>query len=253
MSRAVHAAAASYGARSRRRRADRLLELLQPRPTDRILDLGGADGTHFAQNFPELRNVVVADVIPERLELAHRRYGYGTVLLADAAVELPFDDDEFDIVFCSSVIEHATGPKSWARRCQSRREFNAFAASRQATFAAEIARIGRGYWVQTPYKYFPIETHSWLPLPVIWLPRRSHALLNRFWLKRPLWDFRLLTASEMQEFFPGGQIWRERSLGFVKSLVAWRAPDDGPGRNGGGRPLSRSARTDSHPEKDATA
>jgi len=54
---------------------------------------------------------------------------------------------------------------------RSRRAFERLALDRQRRLAAEIARVGRRYFVQTPYRYFPIESHTWLPAPVLLLPR----------------------------------------------------------------------------------
>jgi len=39
-------------------------------------------------------------------------------------------------------------------------------------FASEVRRVARSYWVQTPNRFFPIETHLWMPfvhlLPKAW-------------------------------------------------------------------------------------
>ncbi len=66
---------------------------------------------------------------------------------------LPFADGEFDLVYCSSVIEHVP-PAS------------------RAAFAAELRRVGRCWLVQTPAYSFPLEPHSLLP-GAHWLPARS--------------------------------------------------------------------------------
>ena len=68
----------------------------------------------------------------------------GPFVRADAAAGLPFADGEFDLVYCSSVIEHVP-------------------PARRAAFAAEIRRVGRGWFVQTPAWSFPLEPHSLLP------------------------------------------------------------------------------------------
>ena len=63
---------------------------------------------------------------------------------------LPFTDGEFDLVYCSSVIEHVP-------------------PARRETFARELRRVGRGWFVQTPAFSFPIEPHALLPF-AHWLP-----------------------------------------------------------------------------------
>ena len=52
------------------------------------------------------------------------------------AAGLPFADGEFDLVYCSSVIEHVP-------------------PARRAAFAAELRRVGRGWYVQTPALLVP--------------------------------------------------------------------------------------------------
>jgi hypothetical protein len=136
---------------------------------------------------------------------------------------LPFRDRTFDIVFSNSVIEHVGD------------------ATRQRIFADEVRRVGRGYWVQTPNFWFPIEAHLLTPgihyLPKSW----QRAVLERGsvweWLERPtadrrafyiehfLTEIRLLTAAELRSLFPDAVVQRERSLGFTKSLIAWRPPN----------------------------
>jgi len=214
----------AYSDHCRAARARAFAQLLTPDPDMRVLDLGGGDGGHLARHLPQLRNVVVADIIPERLAVARERYGYETYLLTEDEEALPFEDGAFDLVFCSSVVEHVTGPKAWVRNCGSRREFEASAAVAQRRFAAEIARVGLGYWVQTPNRNFPIEPHCQLPMPIIWTPRSFQQRINRYWLKQALLDFRPLTASDMRGLFPDGELYLERWGGFVKSVTSYRRP-----------------------------
>ena len=89
-----------------------------------------------------------------------------------------------------------------------------------------VRRIAKRYFVQTPYKYFPLEQHSFLPFFVVLMPRRWQVRLMRFlahrWIKPVYPDFRLLTIREMRELFPDAEIVLERYCGFVKSIVAIR-------------------------------
>ncbi len=214
---------------SRARRAAVFIDRLRPRPEDRIVDLGGGTGDHFAAVFPFRDNVTIADLSATDLARAAAHHGFRTQRI-DGAERLPFEDGAFDIVFCSSVLEHVTGPKAAVLAIETDAEFRAVARRHQAQFAAEIRRIGGSYFVQTPYRYFPVESHTWLPLPIVLLPRpvqkRVMAFFGRFWPKRSLPDWHLLTASELATLFPDAEILREYRFGFVKSLIAVRVASD---------------------------
>jgi SAM-dependent methyltransferase len=127
--------------------------------------------------------------------------GYpGAFVRADAAEGLPFADGEFDLVYCSSVIEHVPPPR------------------RQA-FAEELKRVGRGWYVQTPAYSFPIEPHALLP-GAHWLPVS---------LRRPYWrlgatggweEIALLRRGEVEALF--GHARAERFGPLAKSWVCVR-------------------------------
>lgn len=221
-------AARTVEAISRRRRGARgelFRELLQPTASDRILDLGSEEGDHIAATIPFRENVTIADIDPEALARGCERHGFATALL-DESGRLPFPDGHFDIVFCSSVIEHVTIPKDDLERVRSSRAFADASFARQRQFADEIRRVGRRYFVQTPNKWYPVESHTWLPLPVVLLPRelqlRTIAWTNRWWIKRTAADFHLLTAQSLAQLFPEAEIVRERTAGVTKSLIAVR-------------------------------
>jgi len=232
---------------SRQRRARLFQETLQPQASDRILDLGGGTGDHFAALFPFRENVTIADLSAEDLARAAQVHGFATRQI-DGSGPLPFADAAFDIVFCSSVLEHVTGPKAQILDMDDGAAFAAAARHHQAQFAREIRRIGRGYFVQTPYRYFPVESHTWLPMPIVILPRRLQkkvmALFGRFWPKRSEADWHLLVGREMAGLFPDAAIHREWRFGFVKSLIAVRRPADrliSADRHGAAGPAGPSA------------
>jgi SAM-dependent methyltransferase len=185
----------------------------------RILDVGGTPEIWNLPGGAAGRDVVLLNM--PRAGAGHASSTAGLEYVHGDGCDLPFADQSFDVVFSNSVIEHVGGPDS------------------QARFAQEVVRTGRGYWVQTPNRYFPIETHLLTPL-VHLLPRKLRAfVVRRFtvwqWIHRPtaeekrfyiehfVSDIRLLSASEMQSLFPDAVILRERFLLFTKSLVAYRA------------------------------
>jgi 2-polyprenyl-3-methyl-5-hydroxy-6-metoxy-1,4-benzoquinol methylase len=210
---------------SRLRRAALFRSHFELSARTRILDLGGSSGAHvhalLADTPVQPANVCVADVDHPAVREA-ARFGYVPVALEPGRA-LPFDDGSFDVVLCSSVLEHVTIPPQevWQERSGAR--FARRAREQQRSFARELARVGRGYFVQVPNRWFPVETHSWLPF-LGYLPRALQcaaiALGNRVWIKKTVPDFYLPTAAEMREYFPAARLQREKVCGLTKSLIA---------------------------------
>lgn len=195
-------------------RADLLMRLMSPAPNSRVLDLGGSDGG-FARLLSARvpLDITVADIGPREID------GLTYVELDDSD-RLPFDDDSFDLVFCNSVIEHVT-----ARENLPETEWQRASHRRQVAFAAEIRRIGRTYFVQTPDRTFPFETHSLLPLANLLSHQQTNRLLSivsRVWPSPADADWRLLDAADMRALFPDGQVHVERFFGVPKSVIAYR-------------------------------
>jgi SAM-dependent methyltransferase len=182
-----------FAKRARARRHARFLALIAPTPQMRIVDIG-CGGLGLRGLAPEL-DITGVDMVA--------RPGYpGPFVLADAAGGLPFADGEFDLAYCSSVIEHV--PRK-----------------RRPAFADELRRVARGWYVQTPARSFPIEPHSLLPAAQ-WLPAP---------LRRPYWrlgaqggweDVALLGRGELEALF--GVAVRERFGPFTKSWISVRRP-----------------------------
>ncbi|MGB7216468.1 MAG: class I SAM-dependent methyltransferase [Gammaproteobacteria bacterium] len=215
---------------ARAKRARIFLEHFEIRRNTRILDIGSENGTHIASVLAGTpvspANVHIADIDPSAVQEGYRRFGFTPVHIPEAG-RLPFEDGFFDIVYCSSVIEHVTVPKSEIWTLRDGAEFERRAWARQQEFAREIVRLGKGYFVQTPCRSFPIESHSWLPF-VAYIPRRALVPLleatNRVWIKKTTPDWHLLSEAEMRRLFPDATIAKERLGGFTKSLMAIRAP-----------------------------
>ncbi len=185
--------ASPLAARARAQRHTRFFALTRLQAGARVLDVGcGRIGLRALEPDLDITGV----------DLTERPEYPGQFVCADAAAGLPFADQEFDLVYCSSVIEHVP-------------------PARRAAFAAELRRVGRGWFVQTPAFSFPIEPHSLLPL-AHWLPAR---------LRKPYWklgaageweDISLLKRAEMQALF--GPALPERWGPLVKSWVCVHAP-----------------------------
>jgi SAM-dependent methyltransferase len=186
--------ASPYAARARRQRHERFFELTGLPPGGRVLDVGcGRLGLRALE--PEL-DITGLDIAPDQ--------GYpGPFVQVDPAEGLPFAEDQFDLVYCNSVIEHVP-------------------PERREAFAAELRRVGRGWYVQTPARSFPIEPHALLPF-AHWLPV---PLRRRYWRLGAAgeWEeIELLRRRELEALF--GPALPERLGPLVKSWVCVRPGD----------------------------
>jgi hypothetical protein len=121
------------------------------------------------------------------------------------------------------VIEHVTLPKNEVWTTRSGREFRERSLKHQRAFADEIQRVGRQFFVQTPYRWFVLESHSWLPF-IGWLPRELIVPIlkvsRKFWPKWTSPDWYLLNRRELASMFEGAEIRDEKWLGLTKSIMA---------------------------------
>ncbi|MFC1468038.1 class I SAM-dependent methyltransferase [Verrucomicrobiota bacterium] len=126
-----------------------------------MLDVGGGgDWSWSGMNFSRpvtVINLQKWDNVPDNIH-----YIQGNACRMDMLA-----DKSFDLAFPNSVIEHVG-------------DFE-----KQQQMANEIRRVAESYWVQTPYKHFPLEVHmmfpffQYLPLKVrAWLGVRCHFLLR---------------------------------------------------------------------------
>lgn len=216
-----------FSANARKKRAKLFREKFLIDENTKILDLGSENGTNIYNVLKETKakpeNVFIADIDKNSIEFGRQNYGFNPIFIDEKLGELNFSDQFFDIVFCSSVIEHTTVNKSEVWNYRNGKKFKDAAWERQKLFAKKIIRLGKQYFVQTPCKTFPIESHTWLPL-VGYLPREVFLpilkLSNKFWIKGAEPDFNLLGTEEMKELFPEAKILSEKKYGLTKSVMA---------------------------------
>lgn len=111
------ARASNYvGSRSHARADDltRMIELAEPRPTDRLLDIATGGGNVARVFSPHVASVVASDITPAMLAAvgaAFRGKGLTNVSFAEAdAEDLPFGDASFEIVACRIAPHHFPRP-----------------------------------------------------------------------------------------------------------------------------------------------
>ena len=180
-----------------------------PKPVT-ILDVGGT--TDFWEQrgwagHPGFR-ITTVNLFPE--EQKHENV---TSVVGDAT-KLAFSEGSVDVVFSNSVIEHL-------------RTFE-----NQRLMAAEIKRVGKAFWVQTPNFWFPMEPHflvpgwQWMPFDVRVAILRKHRCgwmgpsPDKEQARELVSEVRLLRRKELATLFPSATLIPERFHGFVKSWTA---------------------------------
>jgi len=173
-----------------------------------VLDLGGT--TEYWRRAPvSARHVTVVNL----LEPGTPSAGLEPVL-GDACGYRP--EREFDLVVSNSLLEHVGGHAMRVR------------------LAETIRKAAPRHWVQTPYRYFPVEPH-WLFPGMQALPVRLRVAISMRWplahsrpasrvdaVQEVLWTD-LVGRTEMLALFPDSDVGFERMAGLPKSLLATRA------------------------------
>jgi Methyltransferase domain len=176
-----------------------------PKPAT-LLDVGGTV-EFWRGRIPEKCSVTIVNLFDQKPMQGVQ------VHVGDGCDLAPFEDRSFDVVFSNSALAFVGG------------------IDRQHQMAAEIRRVGRRYFVQTPNQRFPLDWRTlvpffhWLPPSVqAWCFRKirvgryervrdatlAHTLATRV---------RDLTYSELRRLFPEGTIVSERLLGLTKSFM----------------------------------
>lgn len=204
----------------RRKRMRRFLEWFRPGKETRILDIGGLPRFWADVSIPA--HITLLNLYP--LDTYDRSFlAPGWEAVVGDGTQLDYADNEFDIVFSNSVIEHLG------------------TLEKQTAFAREAQRVGKSYWVQTPAKEFFLEPHFITPV-IHWFPKHvQKRLLRNFtlwgWLERPdeanidsvLAELRLLNAKEFNRLFADSRVYTERVLGWPKSYTAYKLPEAATG------------------------
>lgn len=205
----------SWSTELRKRRVAQFVELIPPgKRSLRILDLGGSEEAWVNIWNERLDRACITLLNLEEKHLSGRFPM--TSKIGDARHLSCFASGYFDLCFSNSLLEH----------------LGTFADQKRA--ADEIRRVAKGYFVQTPYRYFPLEPHFqmpfWAQLPIAlrttlhqrfelgWMPAQPNYQIAR----RDVEQIRLLNFAEMHALFPDAGIQKEKIGPFVKSLIAVR-------------------------------
>jgi hypothetical protein len=191
----------------RRKRWQELAAAFPQLPDMHVLDIGG-DARAWRTSGLRPAHVTLLNLTSQDVEEP-----WMTAVVGDACEPLE-GVPKADLAYSNSVIEHVGG--HW----------------RRARFAEGIRGAASHYWVQTPYRYFPIEPHFLFP-GLQFLPKAAQSAAIAKW---PVGNYRsirqrgralecamsleLLSASELSIYFPDARIGREKVMGLTKSIIA---------------------------------
>ncbi len=202
----------SIGARFRARRWTQVTEHFPDFGNYRVVDLGGTASWWLAAPI-QPKELVIVNLIDSELSIGVAQDVPDWMHLTEGDACEPPDLGACDLVFSNSVIEHVGG------------------AARRAQFANVVHKLAPRHWIQTPYRYFPIEPH-WIFPGFQFLPLNARAWLTTRW---PLMHTRstdrdeaigtalgveLIGVTEMKHLFPRSSIVHERLGPLTKSIVA---------------------------------
>jgi hypothetical protein len=207
----------SVGAQARLRR----WELFQSQFPDigdmRVLDLGGTVESWVRAPLRPAHVTVLNLTEPGSSVEERITPVTGDACAARASLQAAGAPSTYDLVFSNSLIEHVGGHAQRSRLAESARDLAPY------------------HWIQTPYRYFPMEPHWLFPL-MQFLPVSMRAVVAERW---PLGHSRprsraeavsnvqwteLISITDLRAYFPDSRVLKERLFGLTKSVIAVTSP-----------------------------
>lgn len=200
-----------YSRRSREGKNKIFVESFPLTGEETILDVGGEVGQEqmLIDAYPVKHKITVVNIDIQHLERIRKIYPEINLVVADAC-RLPFGDRQFDIVYSNAVIEHVG------------------TFDDQRSMAGEVMRVGKGWFVTTPNRWYPFEFHLRMPL-MNWLPQPLMKWVARLWSFNHVRGryqsgltpkFRLLSVRQMRRLFPSSTVIAQQITFWPETIVA---------------------------------
>jgi len=194
---------------------ERVMGLLRPTRESRILDVGTTPDleipyNNFFERWYPYPDRLTACSIEDCSDLEKQFVGLRFRRIDGE--DLPFQEREFDAAVSFAVLEHVGSER------------------RQRHFLRELARVAGAFVVYTPYRYFPVEMHTFLPfthwLPAPWYRAIWSRLGLEFWAEEG--NLNLLsvrTAKRLVPSFGDATVRLIRFWGWPSNIeIHWRRP-----------------------------
>ena len=150
----LHGVKVGFALRARRRMYANVLTLAAPGRESRVLDVGVTPDVDIPYNnfferwYPHPDRITVCSI--EDCSNLETHFP-GLTFRRVEGRNLPFRDGEFDLAVSFAVLEHVGMRPD------------------QQHFLSELARVANEFVAYTPYRYFPVEMHTFFPF-LHWLP-----------------------------------------------------------------------------------
>jgi hypothetical protein len=195
--------------KSREKKFRLFMELLRPSAETSILNVGATGTTtgladQLESSYPYQGNITGGGINLNEVTDYQRSFPQVSALMFDGCA-LPFPDKSFDIVYSNAVLEHLPGADLVQR------------------FAAEVQRVGRGWFVTTPNFWYPFDPHYHLPFVQLMSQEAQRGLVQTLG-KTPYDYLHLFSKRELRGLFPTSQVIGCRVTFSPETLIAYRAP-----------------------------
>ena len=177
----------------RKKKFELFMKIIKPKEHEKVIDVGVAIGNNlergmnfFEVMYPYKSNLTALGIGNEKDSFEFKKIFPDINLIIGNGLNIPFEDNYFDIAFSNAVLEHVGTREN------------------QKKFISEIIRVSKRCFIATPNKWFPIELHTMLPI-VHWLPDKLKYLIykntgNEFWAD--IKNLNLLSKKELVSLFP---------------------------------------------------
>ena len=202
-----------FSLRARRKMFAQFMKLCNPDAESEILDLGTtpdmklADSNYLEKLYPWKERITCASI--EDCSALVDEYGLKGYVHNTPKEKLPFRDKEFDILFCSAVLEH----------CGTRND--------QKFFLEECLRVADKAFITTPYRFFPVEMHTFVPflhwLPWKWFQRAVSPIHKGFW--SDINNLNLLCRKDVIRMSDKVKVSFIRTVGMRSNMIITHIPD----------------------------
>ncbi len=183
---------------------------LRPNNLKSIIDIGVTpdeilvDSNFFEYIYPYKNNLIIASV--EDCEQLVKKFNVKKFVKLKAGTKYPFKKNEFDILTSWATLEHVGG------------------LNEQKLFLSELNRIGKSFFITTPYRFFFYELHTGL-LFIHWLPPRVFRKILKmlgmtFWANERYLN--LLSITDLNKILPQDKLIKVEifySFGFLPTHI----------------------------------